>query len=342
MKRTGRLLEKIASLDNIRLAIKKVSERKRGRKEVQRILGSIDTYAKKIRELLLTESFRNGHYGEMIIHERTSGKTRLIQKPPIYPDQIIHWAVMLQISPIIMKGLDPYSCGSIPKRGERFVRETLKAKLKKAKGPIAFLKYDIHHYYQSIDHQRLLKKLQRRIKDPKALSLLKEIIGAAKEGLPIGAYASQWLANFYLEDLDRYTRQTLKVKAMWRYVDDVVILGDSKEELRKKQKLIEAFLNQEGLETKPNWIIAELDKTNIDFVGYRFHKNGKLSIRKRVWRNARRKLLRVIIHGANPKRARSVMAYNSYIRNADSYFILNNYYPRLKFNGLRSLIAQGG
>ena len=64
------------------------------------------------------------------------------------------------------------------------------------------MKIDVRHFFESIPHDRLKAKLRRVIADEKTLRLLDIIIDAVPEGLPLGYYTSQWLANFYLQDLD--------------------------------------------------------------------------------------------------------------------------------------------
>ena len=295
MKRVGFIYPKICDKENIRLAIKKASIRKKKYSVVKAVLNNTEYYVNRIQSLLITESFKNSKYEELTIYEALSKKTRLIHKPPFYPDQIIHWCLMLQIQPILNRGMDPYCSGNVPGRGEQHIRKFLRRKLiEDPKGTKYYLKYDIRHYYQSIDHNRLITKIKRLIKDKATLNLIQEIINATDKGLPIGTYPSQWFANLYLQDHDHYLREKLKVKDMVRYVDDILILGPNKRKLRKIKNEIEAYLNNvEKLEIKPNWVIREVAKHPIDIIGYKFYRNGKLSIRSRIWKNARRSMLSI-------------------------------------------------
>lgn len=76
------------------------------------------------------------------------------------------------------------------------------------------------------------------------LWLIDSIIDSSKEGLPIGNYTSQWFANFYLEDLDHYIKETLKVKYYIRYMDDMVLFSNNKKELKKVKLAIDDFLKK--------------------------------------------------------------------------------------------------
>ena len=63
----------------------------------------------------------------------------------------------------------------------------------------------------------------------------------AHRGLAIGNLPSQFLANFYLNDLDKFITCTLGFQYYGRYVDDVVIISTDKEKLLKSIHLIREF-----------------------------------------------------------------------------------------------------
>jgi retron-type reverse transcriptase len=67
-----------------------------------------------------------------------------------------------------------------------------------------FYAVDIRKFVDSIPHDVLLSKLEKLIHDEKFLGVLREIIGVTDHGLPLGFYTSQWLANWYLQELDHY------------------------------------------------------------------------------------------------------------------------------------------
>ena len=57
--------------------------------------------------------------------------------------------------------------------------------------------------------------------------------------MPLGNLTSQFFANAYLNELDYFIKHKLKVKYYIRYVDDFVILHNSKEQLEKWKAEIE-------------------------------------------------------------------------------------------------------
>ncbi|MFR8333983.1 MAG: RNA-directed DNA polymerase [Oscillospiraceae bacterium] len=84
--------------------------------------------------------------------------------------------------------------------------------------------------------------LARKIKDKRFLRTVYSIIESCGGGLAIGYYICQWLANFYLEPLDRYIMTLPGVKYMTRYMDNITLLGPNKKQLHKARKLIAAFM----------------------------------------------------------------------------------------------------
>lgn len=118
-------------------------------------------------------------------------------------------------------------------------------------------KCDVKKFFDSVDQEYLLKILSFRIKDSTTFNLLKEIISsystvsgnspqvAQKIGMPIGNLTSQIFANIYLNELDRFVKHALKVKAYLRYGDDFVVLENDPEKLKSFRFQTINFLNNE-------------------------------------------------------------------------------------------------
>jgi RNA-directed DNA polymerase len=326
MKRIGYIYEKICDIENIRTAIKKSSLGKRNKKYVRKILENIDYYAEKIKEMLEENKYAPSPYTVKTIKDGSSNKERTIYKPRYYPDQIIHWALMLQISPIMMKGMYIYTCGSVPGRGTSYGQKMLRKWLDKDyKGTKYCLKMDISKFYPSVNNQILKYTLRKHIKDSRCLHLLDLIIDSNINGLPIGNYTSQWLSNFLLQDLDHYIKERLGIKYYMRYVDDLVLLGGNKRKLHKTKRDIDKYLLDNLLLTiKKDWQIFPIKMRAIDFLGLRFFRE-KTILRKR---NALRMKRRIKKINKKPilllKDAQAIISYWGWIKRCNSY----NFYNR--------------
>jgi hypothetical protein len=82
-----------------------------------------------------------------------------------------------------------------------------------------------------------------KISNWNGLPLSKSLFHSGEErGLPIGNLTSQLFSNVYLNDFDHYAKDTLKLEYYGRYVDDFVIVHQSREYLKEVQNKIDHFL----------------------------------------------------------------------------------------------------
>ena len=177
MKRTGNIYQKITELSNIEAAIYKASKGKSGRNSVEKILDSPTYYALQIQKSLKDKTYRPSPYVEMKIHDGANKKERIIYKPCFYPDQIVHWALMLQIEPLLMKGMYEFCCASVKGRGiMRGMRHIKKILVQDRKYTKYCLKLDIKKFYPSIDKQILKNKFRRILKDKDTLNLIDHMV----------------------------------------------------------------------------------------------------------------------------------------------------------------------
>lgn len=340
LKRVGNLYEKIYDIDNIKEAIFNASKRKRKYRYVQKVLRDVDGYAEKIHLMLKHNRFKPSKPIIKTIQDTSSGKVRTIHKPNFYPDQIVHWALMQQIQPIIMKGMYRYSCGSIPGRGPDYGLKVLRKWMDKdRKGTKYCLKMDISKFYPSIDSEILKTKFRRKIKDKKCLALIGAIIDSV-DGQPIGYYTSQWFANFFLEELDHLIKQKWGIKYYIRYVDDLVLLGSNKRTLHKVRKLVEDYLNSIKLKLKGNWQVFRVDKRDIDFLGARSYRNHT-TLRRRNALRIRRRAAKIQKKGyLNRKDASAIVSYWGHIKKTNSYRYYHNYIkPKVRIKDCRRVVS---
>ena len=97
----------------------------------------------------------------------------------------------------------------------------------------------------------------------------------------MGNLTSQFFANVYLNELDQFVKHVLKAKYYIRYVDDFVILHESKRQLEIWKEQIDIFLREKlkiELHSQKSCIV-QLSR-GIDFVGFRNFYYSKL-VRKR-------------------------------------------------------------
>jgi len=279
MKRIGHIYEQIYSKENLTAAAKEAA---RGKKKssygVRLFLKDPETKLLELQQQLISCTFKTSDYRTMtIVADR--GKVREISKLPFFPDRILHHAIMRVVKPILTKSLiyDTYAC--IDGRGVTLAVNRVKRAMSDKQGSLWCLKTDIQKFYPNIDQEVLISDLRRKFKDEKFISLISEIIRSTKKGLPIGSYTSQLLANYAVSRLDHYIKEDLRVKYYFRYCDDMVFLGESKQRMWDIYNAInEKVINDLNLKIKPNYAVFP--------VGVEW-RNGDKTTRKRKRGNKR-------------------------------------------------------
>lgn len=325
MKRIGFIWDKVCCIENIKVAIWFSSRKKKTHGFVAPVLEDVDAHAKEVQRLLVTKTYVPSPYIVKEVRDNSSGKIRTIHKPRYFPDQIIHWALILQIRSIMERGMYEYSCGSIPERGPHYGRKHLRRWLDNDyRGTKYCLKLDIAKFYPSMDNEALKKEFRRKIKDPHVLWLIDTIIDSA-QGLPIGNYTSQWFANFALERLDHFIKQELRIPYYMRYVDDLVLLGPNKKKLHGARREIERELLELRLSIKNDWQVFPVNSRPIDFLGYRFYRD-RTTLRRRNALRIRRRFAKVGKKEYLTLRdAQAVVSYWGWIKHCDSYYFYNKH-----------------
>lgn len=282
MKRVGFLYQKMADKNLIRQTIINGSRGKRSRWDVKMVMADIEGYTNKVYNLVVNHSYVPTTPKPKYIHDSSSGKLRKIKIVPYYPDGIMHQLVAEVCKPVFMRGMYRWSCASIPRRGNMAAVRYLKRALSKKPSRTKYTaKLDIRHYYDNIDTDNLIAALERKIKDKEILRLIRIIIESdPDDGLSIGFYICQWLANFFLEPLDHFITSLDGVNYYVRNMDDMVLCGSNKRKLHRAVFAISMFLGEMGLELKSNWQVFKTDSRGIDFVGYRFF-HGYTKLRRR-------------------------------------------------------------
>ncbi len=279
-------LNEIFTFENLYRAHKKCRLSKQHKREV--IQFEIDL-SKNITNLIKefqNKTYKVGKYREFTIYEP---KKRLIEALS-YKDRVVLMCFCEHsIIPRIEKRLifDNVSCrkgkGTLfgIKRLEKFLK---KEYFKEGNNDIYYLKCDIKKYFPSINHSILIEKLKKIGFSKDEMWFIEKIIKEQPNidvGLPLGNLSSQWFSLFYLDRIDRFIREELKIKGYVRYMDDMILIHRDKKYLQIcLDKIKEICLNELNLSLNDKTQIGKISN-GIDFLGFNHSltKNGKV-IRK--------------------------------------------------------------
>lgn len=154
-------------------------------------------------------------------------------------------------------------------------------------------------------------------------------------GLPIGNYFSQYGGNFYFSEFDHWIKEEKKVKYYMRYMDDIIILMDNKEDLHALKDEIETYFETKmRITLKDNWQVFPTFKRGIDYLGYRTFLHFTL-LRKSTCQSFKRKMIsiRKKLDNGMPMNQNDFCSVNSYmgwLGACDSYRLFQKYIKPLK------------
>ena len=179
---------------------------------------------------------------------------------------------------------------------------------------------DIVKYFPSIDYQILHGLLACRIADRQTMRLIDQILDSGAgiqtdeypmtyfpqddpstgsgqglfaalrpRGLPIGNLTSQFWANVYLHELDKYVKHELHCRAYLRYMDDFILFADDKAQLHAWKERVRRFLaTRLRLVLHPRKSLVFPVKVGVDFCGFRIYPTHRRLRRSSVQRFVRR------------------------------------------------------
>jgi retron-type reverse transcriptase len=284
MKRLGRIWPEVISFENLLSAYRKARKGKQSKPAIAEFTLNLESELLSLQQDLVDFSYQPGPYRLFTIYER---KKRQIAAAP-FRDRLVHHALMNIIEPSIDRRFifDSYAC-----RQGKGVHAAVKRYQQWSKQYPYVLKMDIEQYFPSIDHTILKEKLRHYLKDKFVLDLFDRIIDTTpietgradfdyfpgddlltsierRTGLPIGNITSQFLANLYLDNVDYFIKEQLRVSAYLRYVDDLVILGRDKVMLHKIRENIRERLAADRLHLHPRKAHIYHTARGIDLFGY--------------------------------------------------------------------------
>ena len=287
MRRHGNLYSKIVDIGNIRNAYLSAKKGKGWQNTVKNFEVNLEANLLAIQKSLVDKTFTTAKYKVKII---TEPKTREIFVLPFAPDRIIQHALMDIVEPLwdSIFIFDSYAC----RKGKGIHKESQRT-MRAVRNNKYCLKMDISKFYPSMKHDILFKIVQKKIKCPDTLWLIKDIIYSIGNGknVPIGNYTSQWLGNLYLNELDQFLKHTCKVKYYIRYCDDFCVYSNDLKQLHELRNVIEDFLK-----VKLKLRFSKCDvfqvKQGVDFLGYR-HFPHYILLRKSTTKRVKKRLIRM-------------------------------------------------
>lgn len=274
-----------------------------------------------------------------------------------FRDRVVHHLLINKLNPAFERAFiyDSYACrvgkGTLfgVRRLERFIRQCSHNDTRDC----YVLKLDIKGFFMHINTRLLLQRLEAFIDerydgpDVELVRYLSRVVLLSRPsdhcvirgrrsdwdglpadkslfhsppdcGLPIGNYSSQVFANFYLNGFDHFVKHDLGVRFYGRYVDDFVLVHESREHLASLVPVIRAYLADElGLQLHPRKMILQHHGHGVPFLGA-FVRPNRTYAGRRITANFSQALLRhqtAVAHGAPTRTEQEAFrsSVNSYL-----------------------------
>lgn len=280
--------EKIYQFDNLYQAYKMAARCKRTKIEVIKFELNLAENLWSLHNELESKTYHSGGYHKFMIYDP---KEREIQALSFRDRVVQHSLCDNVLAPYFEKRL-VFDCAACRKnKGTHFAINRLSGfmrefyKTHKTNG--YFLKCDVRKYFDSVDHD-VLKYLLRKYPDKDILRFLYQIIDSynadTNKGLPMGNQSSQWFALYYLDKIDRTIKEKYKIKYYTRYMDDLILLHESKGHLQSCLKeLTDIAENKLKISFNEKTQIFPVSE-GVDYLGWRFYltESGKVIRRLRT------------------------------------------------------------
>lgn len=282
-----RLLEKIANTANLEAASQRVIANKGAAGVDGMSVAQLKQWAKtqlgKMREQLLGGQYRHQGVRAKSI-PKPNGDVRVLGIPTVI-DRTVQQAILQVLSPMLDPQMSESSYGFRPRRkahdaleaASRYVREGYKVAVD----------LDLAKFFDTVNHDILMERLARRIKDKRLLWYIRQMLKAGmmdnegvcykrEQGTPQGGPLSPLLANLLLDELDKELEK--RGLRFCRYADDCIIFVKTMEAGKRVLEAITRYIEEE-MRLKVNREKSKVDKVwNCVYLGYIIGAGGKLRI----------------------------------------------------------------
>ena len=214
----GELFERLSSFENVYSAYRKARKAKSFKGYVLEFERDLESNLVSLQRELAEGSYVHGGYWEKIVRDSKPRKIRVAN----FRDRVVHHAICNVIDELFESGFsfDSFAC-----RKGKGTHKAVKrlAGFLKGRKPAYCLQCDVSKFFASIDHEILFGLLCRKIWDERVRGLARMVIDSSfdnevfdgelerlrRTGVPLGNVTSQFFANVYLNELDKFIKHTV-------------------------------------------------------------------------------------------------------------------------------------
>jgi RNA-directed DNA polymerase len=279
------LIDKVYSLANLESAATEVAGNG-GAAGVDRVTTEMFMDRKEANLDRLSEALRTGTYEPQAVLRTWIPKPGTREQRPLgiptVSDRVVQNALRHVLEPIFERDFAEHSYGFRPGRSCLDALARVEALLQA--GYTHVVDADLKGYFDTIDHDLLMERIEEKVSDGRVLSLLRQMLQQGifedgqtwtpETGSPQGSVLSPLLSNIYLDPLDHLL--AAHGFAMVRYADDFVVLCRSRSEAEAALELIRSWVEPARLTLHPTKTrIVDAASEGFDFLGYHFERGSR-------------------------------------------------------------------
>lgn len=311
-----RILENVAHRYNLEHACQRVKSNKGAPgidgMTVEELERWLNTHMAELREHLLNGSYQPQEVKGVNIPKPNGGRRQL--GIPTAIDRLVQQAFVQVLTPILDPQMSESSYGFRPNRSAHQALKAGSAYVEQ--GYKVAVDLDLEKFFDKVNHDILMSRLARRIKDKRVLYYIRQMLKAGmmdnegikqkrEQGTPQGGPLSPLLANVILDDLDRELEN--RGLHFCRYADDCIIFVRTMEAGERVLVSISRYIEEE-LKLKVNQQKSKVDKVwNCVYLGYIIGVEGKLRIAPASVKKLKTKI-RIITRRTRPTPLREVIS----------------------------------
>jgi len=287
-KKVHSLIDKIYQRKNLEMAWERVrANRGSGGcdgQSVSEFAEQADEQLNRLQGELMGQSYRPQPVRQVRIPKvGKPGEYRMLGIPSVY-DRVCQQALLNRLEPIFEPVFDEANFGY--RRG-RSTQDALRKVWKEIKsGREWIVDADLKDFFGSVDHDKLLALVARRVSDGRVLRQVEIMLKAgsygqgrlfpSERGTPQGGVVSPLLSNILLTPFDWEMRR--RGYQLTRYADDWVVTCTSVAEARAAIAAAQRILTELGVQVHPQKTRIVHIRHGFEFLGYKIKRGRQLSL----------------------------------------------------------------